>query len=249
MSVYDGLTPQTPLPAIDEATGSRIQHVQDTGETWRLATTDEAGLAAIGLENARRDGREEIPEEAIAEAADRLVAEGLAEPTPWHFGRVRPIGGLLVYSQLVLNQKTHHGLIMTWATPASAGTMQRQFKISVLTDALRAGQAAVECREVPTEVAPASVPVTVDVLRLDVLVTMVVAAAFGDDDSGVPRETVVAFAGSRGELEPSRIRVDAHGQGELESTRHGLLRGKTVRQGCDREGFADHLKERLMSAG
>ena len=235
----DGLLP------IDDAGTAAMQDVQNSGRTLRFAEVDEAELVAVGLTDAQRQGRPPLTDSQVSAAADRLISRGLAEPVRWAAGAVRPAGGLLLYAQLALHARARSGLTQSWVLPAQPGTELARRQISVLIDVARAGLACVATSAVPTVDPPASVPVTLDLLRLDELVRQIVAEAF----SGGARETVVAFADGSGALTPSRLRVDTAGRGELETSRHGLLRARTARTPLDASGFAEHLQERLMAAG
>ncbi len=238
---------ETPLSALlapfDASAAAALQHVQDSGETLVLAEVDEAEMVAAGLGDAARRGRAQISDAEVATAADRLVARGLAMPQPWSAGRVRPAGGLLLYAQLVLDPRAHIGLAQSWSVPEPAGAARDRARITVLIDVVRGGLCCMERSSVPASDPPTSVPVTLQVMRLDVLVKSLVRTAFG---SGGATESVVAFADGRGELVPSRLRVDVAGHGQLETSRHRRLGSRTVRQSVDAAGYADHLKEQLM---
>lgn len=249
MSTFDELPVGAVLPPLNDAAQAALQSVQDSGTTLTLACVDEAELAAVGLGHAQRQGRQAITEPELNAAATRLLERGLAEPQPWAAGRVRPAGGLLLYAQLTLNPRAHAGLTQSWTKPEEPHSQRQRRRVSVLVDVAPAGQACVETSFVPAVDAPASVPVTLELVRLDVLVDQVSSAAFSDPAGTSVRETVVAFADGSGTLVPSRLRVDATGHGKLESTRHGLLGNRTTRHAVDQDAFADHLRERLMAAG
>lgn len=252
MSVFDDLPPGAVLPAFTDEDGRRLQSVQDTGQA-HLVDVDEAELAAIGLPSFPRQGRGELTESQLEAAAARLVTRGLAEPVPWELGRVRPIGDLLLHAQVLTLPSGHAGLISTWQVPEPPGAVRPTHRITVLLDALRLGVACVEKAAMPADANSPVLDISADLVRLDLLVTAVVATAYGDDTAAdrpaSGHETLVLFADGSGKQQPSRLRVSGDGHAELESSRHGLLGTKTVREAVDRAGFAEHLRLRLMSAG
>lgn len=250
MSAFDELPPGAVLPPFDDADGARFQAAQDAGQL-HLADVDEAELAAIGAPPLPRESRPDIGDEDLAAAADRLVARGLAEPVPWANGRVRPVGALLTYAGLIFHPQTRVGVIGTWLVPEPPGAVRTQYRVSLLIDVVHGGLACVERALLPVPAAPSVLPVNIDLLRLDLLVAAAVATAFGDDERHVTaaRETLIVFGDGAGNQQPTRLRVSEAGAAELESSRHGLLGNKTVREHVDREGFADHLRLRLMAAG
>jgi hypothetical protein len=249
MSAFDDLSPGTALPPISSDAITLLQDVQNTGTTCPLVTVDEAELAAVGLVDAARRGRPAIAPAELTDAAARLITRGLAERAPWHAGAFRPAGDLLLYAQLALHPRTRMGLTQSWTEPEPPAALRERRRISLLTEAAPgSGLACVETSAVPAD-APASVPVSVALLRLDVLVTTVVDAAFAPLPGGTVRETVLAVADRSDTLTTSRLRVDADGRGELQPPPRGRLRVRKAHAGVDRHAYADHVRERLITAG
>lgn len=250
MSAFDDLPPGAVLPPFTDEDQARAQSVLETGRL-HLADVDEAELAAIGVPPLPRQGRPDIAEPDVAAGAERLVARGLAEPVPWAAGRVRPAGVLLMYTQLSLHPKKRVGMIETWLAPEPVGAIRTLYRLGVLIDVVHGGLAGVDRASLPAEGGAPALAVSLDLLRLDLLVAAAVSTAFGDDEPTVRsgRETLVLFADGAGKQQPTRLRISDAGVAELETSRHGLLGAKTVRQRVDREGFADHLRLRFMAAG
>jgi hypothetical protein len=234
------------LPPLDVRAAATLQQAQDDGGRT-LLEVDEAGIvAAVGVPPPSGRGLASIPPDQVAAAGQRLVRGGLADATPWALAPFRPTGALLLYAQLVTHRKAHLGMISSWDVPERPDGLRATRRVTVLTDVVRGGLAIVERVSLPVSAAPASLPVEVGLLRLDVLVDQVLADA---SPGAVGRETLVLFADGRGRQDPSRYRVDAPGRGELESSRHGMLGAKTKREPTDADGFADHLRMRLLAAG
>lgn len=233
------------LPEIDDRAVAALQEVQTNGAA-RLLDIDEAGIvAAVGLPPPSGRGAAMIDEATARHAGQRLVERGLAEPAPWALAAFRPIGALLTYAQLATHPKAHVGMVSSWNVPQRPDGVQVIRRVTVLTDVVRGGQAIVELVHKPVTDPPANLPVEVSLLRLDVLVTQICADAAATGEL----ETLVLFADGRGRQDPSRYRVRAGGSGELESSRHGLLGARTHRERTDPDGFAEHLRLRLMAAG
>lgn len=242
--------PGASLPPLPLDTVRRLQVAQDEGRL-HLADVDEAEVLAAGAPAQNRPGMPDwtgTPAE-IAEAGRRLVRRGLAEPQPWARGEVTPAGDLLVYASLAFDPRTRVGSVSSWLDPEPPTSLRTQQQICSLIDVVHGGIACVASMAIPTPAPPGPLPVRMDVVRLDVLVEGIAAAAFADVPGGVDRGVGVVFLDGQRKPVVTRLTVSASGSGRLTSPRSARFGPRTKTERVGRSEFADHLRLRLLGAG
>jgi hypothetical protein len=236
------------LPALPPDTVRRLRIAQDEGRL-HLADVDEAELIAVGAPQPRPGLPAFAPgPDELAQAGRRLVDRGLAVPEPWAQGQVTPAGDLLSYVALAFDPRTRVGSVSTWLDPEPTPSLRTHQQICVLIDVVRGGLACVASRSIPTPVALGPLRVALDAVRVDVLVAGVTASAFAPVPDGVERGVGIVFLDAERKAVISRLSVAASGEAVLVSPRRARFGPATRSQRTDRDGFADHLRLRLMTA-
>jgi hypothetical protein len=238
------------LPPVPNDTVRHLQIAQDQGRL-HLADVDEAELLAAGAPPQSRPG---IPNWAgtpaeIDAAGRRLVERGLADPQPWAQGEVTPARDLLVYASLAFDPRTRAGSVSSWLDPEPPASLRTQQQICSLIDVVHGGIACVASMSIPIPAQAGPLPVSLDVVRLDVLVAGIATAAFAELPEGVDRGVGVVFLDGRRNPVITRLAVSASGAGELTSPRSARIGPRTKTERVGRSEFADHLRLRLTAAG
>lgn len=239
------------LPPLPNHTIQRLQVAQDEGRL-HLADVDEAELLAAGAPPQNRPGMPDWAPTAadeIERAGRRLAERGLADPQPWAHGQVRPAGDLLIYASLAFDPRTRVGSVSSWLDPEPAMSLRTQQQICSLIDVVHGGIACVASSSIPRPAQAAPLRVSLDIVRLDVLVEGIATTAFAEVPPGVAREVGVVFLDGQRKPVVTRLSVSASGAAELASPRSARLGPRIKTERVDRSGFADHLRMRLMTAG
>lgn len=208
-----------------------VQSAQDTGHVHMLDLTEDDYAAAAWP----------APSRGQLARTPRDVATAASVPPE-----------MLVFLTLARLPQAGLGLLVTYVEPEPAHTSRRVYRINLLREAFGAAVACVERLVVPLPNDPSSsLPISIDLLRFDRLLDMIVDEAFRGPATTEERDgargavTTVALGEP---LVPSTLTSDwSTGTAVLTSTQPKRFGGgRTSRTTVSREQYAEHVMARLM---